>query len=318
MAGAQATPLRFEPPYGVIAKRLRQGYVIPFLGAGASQVGRPQGRAWDPQNPEFLPSGSELSTLLAEETSFPLAEERRNLATVASYYHEVSGRRLLRERLREIIDRPYSFGPLHSLLASVSAPLVIVSTNYDTLLEQAFRAAGRPYHLVAYPADRKDVAGSVLWWPYGAADPTVVPPNELDIDLSRDTVIFKMHGTIVTEAERWDSFVITEEDYIEFLSRMSANAAIPSLFYPYFRERSFLFLGYGLRDWNLRVVLRNVSKYLNTTRPNDFDEDEVIPSWAIQSNPSELERRLWARKNVNIFDLTIDEFIAALRRQAER
>ncbi len=303
-----------EPPYGVIWNRLKVGKVVPFLGAGASFVGRPPGAQWDPRQPVFLPSGRELSNLLATETSFPSTDayDRDNLAKVASYYADLSGRRALRDRLRDVFNHNYNCGPIHQFLASIPVPLVIVVTNYDTLVEQAFQAAGKPYDLVIYPADRKDIANAVLWWPHGAAEPEVQPPNELVIDLSKTNVIYKMHGTIRPETNAWDNFVVTEEDYVEFLSRMTANTAIPSLFYEYFRERSFLFLGYSLSDWNLRVILKNLSRYFSKRASSDDDED-VLPSWSIQFHPTELERRLWDKRNVNIFDLTIDDFCTKMR-----
>ena len=66
-----------EPPYGVIWDRMRVGKVVPFLGAGASFVGRPSGITWEPDQPAFLPSGRELSNLLAAETMFPAGEPGR-------------------------------------------------------------------------------------------------------------------------------------------------------------------------------------------------------------------------------------------------
>lgn len=302
-----------EPPYGIICNRLKMGRVVPFLGAGASLGERAPNAKWDAADPSFLPSGVELARFLADEAEFPAREpqERDDLAKVSSYYVDVAGRRTLRERLREVLYHRYRSGPLHEFLAALAVPLVIVVTNYDTLVEEAFHAAGKTYDLVIYPADRKDIANSVLWWPHGAAEPLAKAPNELDIDLAKKTVIFKMHGSIVPEDEGWDSFVITEEDYVEFLSRMTSSGAIPSLFFPYFRERSFLFLGYSLRDWNLRVVLKNLSKYLAKRATAEDDEDR-LPSWAIQRNPSELERKLWAKRGVTIFDVGLDEFAAKL------
>jgi hypothetical protein len=304
-----------EPPYGVIWNRIKAGKVIPFLGAGASLVGRQADVAWDPHQPQFLPSGRELSRFLAEESSFPSQDPRDldDLAKVASYYAIISGRRTLRERLHEVLNYEFNFGPLHMYLASISTPLLIVSTNYDTLIEQAFHAVNKPYDLVIHPSERKDIANAVWWWPHGAPEPSVVPPNELDIDLENTTVIYKMHGTVQPETDKWDSFVITEEDYVEFVSRMTANAAVPSLFYEHFRTRSFLFLGYSLKDWNLRVVLRNLDRYLGRRRlANEEEEDEPLPSWSIQYQPSELERRLWEKRNVNIFDMTIDDFVTKM------
>lgn len=304
-----------DPPYGIICNRLKAGGVVPFLGAGASFVGRPADAAWDAATPTFLPSGLELARFLAEEAEFPAKGpfERDDLAKVSSYYADVAGRRTLRERLRDVLDHDYTCGPLHDFLASVPVPLVIVVTNYDVLVEQAFRAAGKPYDLVVYSADRKDIANAILWWPHGATQPITAAPNELDIDLATTTVIYKMHGSLVPEQSEWDSFVITEEDYVEFLSRMTMSSAIPSVFFPHFRERSFLFLGYSLRDWNLRVVLKNLNKCLATRPSGDTDGDDRLPSWAIQREPSELERKLWSKRSVNIFDVSLDEFVQRMR-----
>jgi hypothetical protein len=305
------------PPYGIIWNRLKAGKVVPFLGAGASFVGRLPDARWDARIPAFLPNGSELAHFLADEAEFPstVSYDRDDLAKVCSYYVDMGGRRGLRERLREVLNHPYHSGSLHAFLAAVPSPLVIVVTNYDTLLEQAFQDAGKPYDLVVYPADRKDFANAVLWWQHQATQPQFVPVSELDINLATTTVIYKMHGTIRPETDEWDNFVITEEDYIEFLSRMTTNSAVPSVFYPYFRERSFLFLGYSLRDWNLRVVLRNISKYL-PKRIAGGDEDEDSLHWAIQRNPSVLESKLWTKRHVNIFDLTLDEFVGEMHKRS--
>ena len=169
---------------------------------------------------------------------------------------------MLRRRLRTVLNKPYQCGTLHKMLAEMTTHLMIVVTNYDTLLEEAFRAAGKPFDLIVYPAERAAYGNSLLWWPNGQKEPVPIEAKELDLDFEHTTVIYKMHGTVWPDGEQWDNFVITEEDYIEFLSRMTTNtsSAVPAQFYQYSRNRSFLFLGYGLRDWNLRVVLRNLRR----------------------------------------------------------
>ncbi len=308
-----------EPPYGIILNRLKAGKVIPFLGAGASLTGRGSKAKWESNETNFLPSGSELANFLAEESMFPAGDpaDLNDLAKVSSYYMDIAGRTTLRDRLREVFDNDYQFGGIHEFLASIESPLVIVSTNYDTLLEQAFNKAGKPYDLVVYPSDRKDLANAVLWWEHLAEEPEVIAPNILDIDLSQRTVIYKMHGSISNDSD-WDNYVITEEDYVEFLSRMTTNTAIPASFFHHFRERSFLFLGYGLNDWNLRVVLRNLSKYMSSGNDgtNGGVDSELMPSWAIKKSPTELERKLWINRKVNIFDTDIDNFVQQMTRRA--
>jgi hypothetical protein len=306
--------LKIEPPYGAIWDALSTGNVVPFLGAGASLVDRPEEFTWDGDHPQCLPTGSELAGFLAGKTGFPIEAdrlyEREDLAKVSSYYVDTVGRPNLRRQLRSLLNGPYHPGPIHRLLASVPTSQVIVVTNYDTLLEQAFREAGKPFDLVIFPSDCAEFANAVLWWRHGGAEPDFVAPNSLDIDLSQTTVIYKMHGSVVAGSQELDSFVITEDDYVDFLSRMST--AVPRLLMRHFRTRSFLFLGYGLRDWNLRVVLKNVSKHLVNRKRDE------IRSWAIQRHPSRLEEILWSNRNVKIFDVDLDQFAGKLSPQGPK
>jgi hypothetical protein len=308
-----------KPPYGEISDVLKKGQVIPFLGAGVNfGIRQPADAIWTGDPCSFLPSGGELAHFLASKTGFPSQDEHdlMDLAKVSSYFVETSARRRLRERLHDVFDHDYSPCDIHSYLAEVSAtcPLLIVTTNYDDLIEQAFKKADCPYDLVVHPTDRKDVEASVLWWQHGAAEPEAVKPNQLLIDLEKTTVIYKMHGTVDRRQGKWDSYVITEDDYVDFLARI--QSAVPAQFIRYFRERQFLFLGYGLRDWNLRVVLKN----LRTASPDALgsahrEDDEELRSWAIQYRPSDLEVELWNARRVKIYDVDINEFASQLRAQ---
>jgi hypothetical protein len=234
----------------------------------------------------------------------------------SSYYAEVAAdRKGLRDTLHQTLDRDYQIGAIHRSLADVDVPLLIVTTNYDDLIERAFQDKGKPYHLVAYPTDHKELAAAVLWWKPGATEPEAHAPKSLPLSLTDTTIIYKMHGTVDRQTNKWDSFVITEEDYVDFLARMTGQTAIPARFMLEFRKRRFLFLGYGLRDWNLRVMLRHLKSALATTEatapPTDAGED--LRSWAIQRNPSELEQVLWRARTVNIYDMDVDAFVAKLR-----
>jgi hypothetical protein len=301
-----------DPPFGIIARGLLKGQVIPLLGAGANAGSRPPGANWDAKAAQFLPRGSELATFLATQSSFPSTDEhdRGDLAKVASYFVDASGRPTLREYLRDIFNRNFQLCEIHRFLAELPAPQLIVTTNYDDLIERAFREAGKPFDLVIHATDRKENEASVLWWEHGAKEPQFVPPNTLDIDLETKIVIYKMHGSVDRLLDKYHSYVVSEEDYIDFLSRMTTQTAVPALFASHFRPRQFLFLGYSLSDWNFRVVLRN----LDTPLPGQVTATGAAPagaesrSWAIQYQPSRLERKLWDARHVNIYDFDINEF----------
>ena len=327
-----------EPPYGAIWNHLKKGEVIPFLGAGASLSGRPPEAKWDEASASFLPTGRELANRIAENASFPLPNpedlkdpdkapsyylalaERDDLAKVSSYYTQTADRPSLIDFMKEVFHRDYQIGQIHRFLAELTAPLLIVSTNYDDLLERAFQEKRKPYHLVTYPTDRTDLAASVLWWKPNATEPETFPPAKLPLSLTDTSIIFKMHGGIDRFHQQWDSFVITEEDYVEFLSRMTGQTAIPANFKFEFRKRRFLFLGYGLRDWNLRVLLKNmqssVTHPLGTVSKEENSAGAKLRSWAIQFRPSQVEQVLWGSRNVGIYDKDLDSFVENLRKQS--
>lgn len=291
-----AGPPRPEPPYALIRDGLRDGKVIPFLGAGASLVRRPE-TSWSSPDDRFLPRSDELASYLDRRSGYPSVDSS-DLARVAQYFDGVAGRGSLDDHLHKIFAQRYEPGPLHRYLARFPG-LLVVTTNYDHLLENAFRDAGRPFHLVVYKAG----APSLLVWSGGAGErePREVAANELDLEAG--AVIFKMHGAPDPGDEERDSYVITEDDYVEFLARLANKTAIPACFAEPFRRRHFLFLGYGLKDWNLRVVLHQVWKEWPRRR---------YASWAIQHKAEPLEQEFWSRRQLTIYEMTIDDFLARL------
>ena len=292
------------PPYGVILKELRRQGAIPFLGAGASMVGR-----HDP-GAIYLPSGSDLARSLAKDAKFPSNNDAdlTDLLKVSSYYVDVSSRGSLRRELRSVFadkSKKYSCNALHRFLAQIADNMMVVTTNYDTLLERAFIDAQKPYDLVVYPADNESYGNAIFWWRHGVAEPELLKPQEIDgAELGKTNVIFKMHGSVREEVDKWDSFVITEEDYIDFLSRM--ESAVPSAFSEYFSSKSFLFLGYGLKDWNLRLLLRKIRRKPSSTQPT---------SWAMQLDPSALDEDLWEKRGVKIYNVRLEDFVVEMQKE---
>lgn len=289
------------PDYTFIRRQLETGKVIPFIGSAVSSF------ATAPPSP---PTTIELARQLVENTDFPQGETL-DLAKVAQYLKAVGGPQPLYDRLHAIFNQEYGASTLHSYLARVSAttPLLIVTTNYDDLIERAF--AQVPHDTVVHICNPK--LGDCVYWrryrpaPTGGwaySEPQKIVPNKLNIDLSANTVIYKMHGTVDRQQPTRDQYVIAEDDYIDFLTRMTKNRAIPAVLAASFPARHFLFLGYGLRDWNLRVVLNRIQKSVNGT--SDY------MSWAIQHQPSPLERRFWERRDVVLFDLDLNEFVQRL------
>ena len=301
------------PPYPLIADALRRGSVIPFLGAGASIGSRvPDQIPWlspeDDVGKQYLPTGRELSSYLATQTNLP-KEEGTDLPKVAQYYDLVGGRTALLDRLREIFDRDYTLPRVHEFLANTAAkaqrPLLVVTTNYDDLLERAYNKRGIDYALVVHATNEGD---TVLVRRTPTTHVSQMPANKLDVDPETQHIVYKIHGSCERTDPTSDQYVITEDDYIEFLSRMVKNKAVPAVFAVPFRQRHFLFLGYGLADWNFRVVFNRIGQERQRQKTN-------LTSWAVQRKPSKLEERFWQQRGVEVYDQTLDDFIAQLERK---
>lgn len=300
-----------EPPYPYIRRELLAGRVIPFLGAGASFGSRDPGKQpWRAAKTKhakmaYLPTASELADWFAKNTNFP-KDETRELAKVAQYYAAIIGRPQLQQELQSIFAFMQQPGSHHRYLAEAAAhtALLIVTTNYDDLLERAFVEAGRPFDTVIH-ATQPSKKGEVLWIRHGSGAKEVLAKN-LDIDLTRVNVIYKIHGSIDRSLKPSAHYVITEDDYIEFLGRLMKTSAIPNIFVDPFQRYPFLFMGYGLYDWNLRVVLNRIDKLRG---------QQTFKSWAIETRSKPLEKEFWSKRNVAVFDdLTLDEFIKKLRK----
>jgi len=290
-----------QPPYELMRDRLRRGLVIPFLGAGASLLRPAVCADWNSPESGFLPKAWELAHYLDRRSGYP-STAPAELTRVAQYFEGVAGRQGLDDELRDVFAKVYCPGPLHNYLAD-SPCRVLVTTNYDRLLEKAFEEKRRSYHHVVY----RNGAPTLFYSRYDgepgrAGTPEEVVPNEVVIPKDGAPIIYKMHGSADLDAPERDSYLITEDDYVQFLSRMVANTAIPALFAEPFKTSHMLFLGYGLQDWNLRVILHKIWQEWPSRRA----------AWAIQHKALPLEKEFWARRQLTIYEKTIDELLVHL------
>jgi hypothetical protein len=340
---AQPPPsIQGELPMDDIADGLSNGMVIPFLGAGVPLSGRADDDVWEP-NCGFLPSSIELATHLAKGGGMPVWNLRdiENLARVASYYSFTNQQVTIGAKLSAIFGAKVEPTKTHKFLASLPKrfghKILIVTTNYDRLMEQALDDAGCEYDRVIN-CGRIDEKCSVLVQQFPHKTQIPVNDDELSqhVNLETRTILYKMHGSIDTvmppelpqrDRNEADSrFVITEEHYVDFLSRINAAPpAVPNLMKKYFDERCFLFLGYSLDDWNLRVILhslqatlkRNAALPKEATDIRDFAEGFGVPPpkrrhWSIQRNPTQFDQAVWRGRNVTIANLDLTEFVNRL------
>ena len=302
-----------------VVSQLRLGKVIPFLGAGANLSDRPAPpfEPWlppVPPNRAYLPSGAELAGYLTAWHNAPANEDSKELVRVAEWVSLSAGEGSLYDSLRELFDADYPTTALHTLMARLPSvarqhgwvPMqVVVTTNYDDLLERAYRAAGEEFDVLTYLAtDGRFVhippEGEPQVIERGAANSYLLP-QDARRNLIRPAII-KLHGAVDRVERSRDSFVISEDHYIDFLSRFNAQDLVPAPILAKLAESNFLFLGYSLRDWNVRAMLHRIWE----------SQRHGFKSWAIQHDPGELDQLSWQEKGVRILAQPLSEYVSAL------
>src|SRR6185295_12946212 len=108
----------------------------------------------------------------------------------------------------------------------------------------------------------------------------------------------------LTPERAWESFVVTEDDYIDYLAQSDLGNALPVGLGAKLRRSHFLFLGYSMTDWNLRVVLNRLWG----------DEGLTYRSWAVDPEPKPLEREFWRARDVDVLELPLDAYVDSLAR----
>ena len=236
-----------------IAASVRAGQCILFLGAGVHYAPPKAGFVYPARHRP--PMGSALSRMLAGESNFSSQfpnEAAVNLQRVALFYERQRSRPALISRIRSEVHEGRKPSPILRALAQMKFPLVI-TTNYDQLFERALAAAGKEPRVSVYSPDRFTMTRDY--------SPTPERPS-----------LFKIHGDVDVP----DSMVITDEDYIQFVMRMTDREPfnpVPETFLYQLKRWPTLFLGYSLMDYNLRLLFKSLRWKVDAGFPDMYSVD---------------------------------------------
>lgn len=247
----------------LITEYIRGGQCALFLGPGV-HARPPQGASYVYPAEQTPPLGVQLSQILANRSRmserFP-SEDPNDLSRVALFFEASYSRRNLVETIRDAVEVGKRPSPLLRSLAELSFPLV-VTTNYDRLFEQSLLEAGKEPRVVIYT-------------------PEAVPTARLDKPTSDRPLVLKLHGDIAEP----DSLVVTDEDHLHFIERMTTSrdpqSPVPLAARFLLASSPTLFLGFSLLDYNNRLLFMTLrSKNDPASSPEqyvvDFHPDPLV------------------------------------------
>jgi len=303
------------------------GMLMPFFGAGVNLTKRPDKFIYDPDG-SYLPNATELSDELVRkfdlklanpcELADPLARckwKEQSLVRVSWYVSTQKGKSDLYHHLHKLFSKGAP-SDVHEFFATFPGrlakkgykvpPQLIVTTNYDEVLESAFDRAGAPYDVFSYMMDTDSEPGKFSHTPHGGRTKNIKNPGKYSPEIDH-TIILKIHGTVHPTEWKKSTFVITEDDYIDYAAFVRLDK-IPLLLAETMADRRFLYLGYSLSDWNFRVFLRGIKKR------SKFPKDRT---WAIMHRYDEWDRLYWDEHNVEILQMHLTEHIQMLNEIVE-
>jgi hypothetical protein len=294
-------------------------------------------------------SRREIARELAEQFHFPLApQDRDELPQVAQYWLVQQSRdsvvshymhaliRRIQRRYRDILPAellaPFTEDPVptsvlsdrcvalltaawqyrrakdrmdpHTLLASLDFP-VFISTNHDPLLSNALTEA-----------DTKTPCTEIFRWsPSIDQTPSVFDnPQAATFDKNRP-LVYQLFGQLDVP----ESIVLAQDDYFDALIAASGEGRLPQVVKGALTNRTLLFLGFNIDDWNFRVLFRFILNLpgAHLLRNHPHVAVQVDPEEQRFYDPRAARNYLedyFSAQQIDIYWGTVDDFIRDLKK----
>lgn len=288
---------KFERHFGRVTRLIEDGRLTFFLGSAI-------------HHPTKLYAREYYEGLARAFECEPLINERD---AVAQYIADRHGRDILYAEIRKML-RGTRFVPrnLHEFFASwddLRTPAgerppypMVITTNYDDILERRLANAGVRHHVLSYQADGPHRGRFYHQSPDNSLRVIERPRNVRE--LSDAFVVVKLNGGLDCQRRIPESYVTARLDYLDLAAR------IPDVFPAAIRQRlsttPLLFLGHGLAMPDIESVVRFAHKGHQGPR-----------SWAVFLNEGDVRGgAYWRQCGVEFVEgISIEVYVNELHRR---
>ena len=248
-----------------------------------------------------------------------LASPTDPLTSISGYYEVTGARGDLWKLLHDIISPKAVPTGTHRLIADVARThlaqpnaedYLIITTNYDSLMEQALSEDPSPVPFAALWRDREGMVHTRFANlpeaerlalerrnPKRLADKCLLnKPKPL-------AIVYKIHGCLhPDQRESDDGLVISDNDYVQFISDL--NSAIPSHVGSLLGAKRLLFLGYSFGDWNVRSLYERIKKRADSP---------LLEDYAVSRALSKFEASYFERRQIIVALTDLQAFVKGVR-----
>ena len=249
---------------------VRSGRAVLFLGSGAS-IGAVNGAGVAPPTGDELRDMTSQQFLAGQHSKDSLAWVAQ-LAIVQADLFTVQD--FIADKVRGLIPAYF-----HRLLPTFRWR-GIVTTNYDTLIEDTYRSVATALQQVV---------------PFIANNDRVDP----QINTSGNVGLIKIHGCITRTHDDSIPLILSADSYLNF---RQSRQRLYGLFYEWASENNVIFVGHGGQDPDLRATLQAITREV-PSRPS---------SYIVRPSSSAAEIALWQREGFHTLSGTLADFLEAL------
>lgn len=260
LAALGAAPL-LEERYQSDAAAIAKGELVLFLGWGAHLLRE--------NRPDGPPSWSQVAQQLAEQTGYDEGiGSVTDFTRLTQYIYETQGEIHFENYMRDQLGRAYPPTLAHWFVTGLPTLLraknysgvapVILTANQDDVLERTFEELGEPLDLLSYIGRGPD-RGHFFYRPASGPSSMIRTPKQAArVSVKQRPLLVKLHGSIDRRNPEAEKMVLTEDDYLSYLARTSVSELLPPAVQQHLIQSSILFIGYALRDWTIRVLLKQI------------------------------------------------------------
>jgi hypothetical protein len=231
--------VRGEDSIAELAKGLRAGSVVPYLGPGISALA---GDPPAPLSPEALAAFFETKVALPKRA-------RGNAWAAAQHIESYRHRNTVTALMAEAFANPPAPTAFHLSLAAMGLPMIVDSWYAG---EMRAALAGATDWVEVQGITRAGI-GEFFWYRFYLPDGTEVDAAAAS---GAKTMLYTPHGSIAPA----NNYLISDADYVEVLTEIDIQTPIPEIVRDRRTDRSFLFLGCRFHDQLLRSYARQIIK----------------------------------------------------------
>ena len=177
----------------------------------------------------------------------------------------------LPEKTNAIIDEILNLNPLH-----------IITTNFDVLIEKSL--------------EENYIFGNTVYGSLGKY--SIIRSDDDFVNATKNHYLVKMHGDV----NSMDSLVLKEDDYLQY---SSSHILIETFIKSLFVNHTVLFIGYGLGDYNIKLIMSWVSGIIQNQK--QFEPNNRFTYYFINAESEPLkgyEKDYYKKKNISVLDIS--------------